>query len=173
MSDMGVTGRPVHLRLIASQIASMIDDQRLWAHLSASTAEPLRGIQISTSGRALVIDDRRSNIEVLAMLLAQQGFATVAVESLRQVAAALAGLDRVEVVFLDLGFPNGSGLELIRDLRLQPRLKQVPIVAYTVHMSEVKAAREAGFDGFLSKPLDGIRFPDQFRRILNHEAVWE
>ncbi|NIP28430.1 MAG: response regulator, partial [Phycisphaerae bacterium] len=34
-------------------------------------------------------------------------------------------------------------------------------------------AREAGFDGFLSKPLDADEFPAQIRRILEGESVWE
>jgi two-component system cell cycle response regulator DivK len=34
-------------------------------------------------------------------------------------------------------------------------------------------AKSSGFDGFLGKPLDPDKFPDQIRRILNGEAVWE
>jgi two-component system cell cycle response regulator DivK len=34
-------------------------------------------------------------------------------------------------------------------------------------------ARASGFDGFLGKPLDADRFPDQIRRILAGEPVWE
>ena len=38
---------------------------------------------------------------------------------------------------------------------------------------QMRKARESGFDGFLGKPLDPDRFPDQIRRILNGEKVWE
>jgi two-component system cell cycle response regulator DivK len=34
-------------------------------------------------------------------------------------------------------------------------------------------ARAAGFDGFLGKPLDPDRFPDQIQKILNGQPVWE
>jgi two-component system cell cycle response regulator DivK len=34
-------------------------------------------------------------------------------------------------------------------------------------------AQDAGFDGFLGKPLNRKRFPDQVRRIINGESVWE
>jgi two-component system cell cycle response regulator DivK len=37
----------------------------------------------------------------------------------------------------------------------------------------MRKARESGFDGFLGKPLDPDRFPEQIRRILNNEPVWE
>ena len=51
----------------------------------------------------------------------------------------------------------------------------MPIVAVTAEASveQMNKAREAGFDGFLGKPLDPDRFPDQIRRILNGEQVWE
>lgn len=52
-------------------------------------------------------------------------------------------------------------------------LDDVPIVAYSVHVSEIEIARRAGFDGFLGKPLDADRFSDQLRRILSGEQVWE
>jgi two-component system cell cycle response regulator DivK len=37
----------------------------------------------------------------------------------------------------------------------------------------MKKAQDSGFDGFLGKPLDPDRFPDQIRRILAGESVWE
>ena len=52
-------------------------------------------------------------------------------------------------------------------------VSEVPIVAYTVHMSELDAVYEFGFDGFICKPLDDERFPNQLGRILNGEGVWE
>jgi two-component system cell cycle response regulator DivK len=38
---------------------------------------------------------------------------------------------------------------------------------------QLNRAREAGFDGFLGKPLDPDRFPEQIRRLLRGEQVWE
>jgi len=52
-------------------------------------------------------------------------------------------------------------------------LGRVPIIAYTVHVSEIDVVRQHGFDGFLGKPLDSARFPQQLARILNREPVWE
>jgi two-component system cell cycle response regulator DivK len=48
-------------------------------------------------------------------------------------------------------------------------------VAVTAEASleQLTKARQAGFDGFLGKPLDMDRFPDQVRRILAGEPVWE
>ncbi|MBN1313444.1 MAG: response regulator, partial [Anaerolineae bacterium] len=99
-------------------------------------------------------------------------FGYTAVTATRQVADALNSASQINVVFLDLEMPNGDYLQTLQDLRADPRLAGVPIVAYTVHTSEIDQARQVGFDGFLGKPLSTKEFPDQIRRILNGEEVW-
>jgi two-component system, cell cycle response regulator DivK len=49
------------------------------------------------------------------------------------------------------------------------------VVLITAHgnSSELDKARAAGFDGYLSKPLNVRRFPEQIRRILQGEQVWD
>ena len=49
------------------------------------------------------------------------------------------------------------------------------MVAVTAEASleQINKAKAAGFDGFLGKPLDMDRFPDQIRRILAGDSVWE
>jgi two-component system cell cycle response regulator DivK len=49
------------------------------------------------------------------------------------------------------------------------------VAAVTAEASseQIAKARAAGFDGFLGKPLDPDRFPDQIRRLLRGEPVWE
>ena len=49
------------------------------------------------------------------------------------------------------------------------------VVAVTAEANteQMSRARAAGFDGFLGKPLDTDKFPDQIRRMLRGEPVWE
>jgi two-component system cell cycle response regulator DivK len=49
------------------------------------------------------------------------------------------------------------------------------VVAVTADASvrNMDRARNAGFDGFIGKPLDPDRFPNQIRRILQGESIWE
>ena len=60
-------------------------------------------------------------------------------------------------------------------LRQHARLKTASIVAVTANASEtyMQRAINAGFDGFIGKPIDPDRFPDQIRRTLEGKAVWE
>lgn len=122
---------------------------------------------------ALIIDDDAMNLETLSLLLRKEGLTPLELANPRQIDAALTAAGQMAVVFLDLEFPNANGLELVSTLKADARLQGVPIVAYTVHTSEQNEAREAGFDGFIGKPLNVERFPDQLQRILAGEPVWE
>jgi two-component system, cell cycle response regulator DivK len=122
--------------------------------------------------QALIVDDNRGNLDVLSMLLTQQGVAVTSAQSIKQANAALETA-QADIVFLDLEFPIGSGFEMLQDIKANPRWVGVPVVAYTVHVSEIDVARRAGFDGFLGKPIDSRRFPEQLQRLLSGEAVWD
>ena len=123
--------------------------------------------------RALIVDDNPLNLETLAALLKREGFESINLLNPQDIASTLDTVEAIDVVFLDLEFPNDDGFNILPQLQQDPRLHNVPIVAYSVHISEVQEARDAGFDGFIGKPLMVSVFPDQLRRILNGEAVWE
>lgn len=126
-----------------------------------------------TNKIALIIDDVKSNRHLLEMILKNNAITPIAIESPRMIDQALAGVERVDVVFLDIEFPNYNGMDLVHPLKAMPALQSAPIIAYTVHTSEVEAARAAGFDGFLGKPLNAHQIADSLARIMNGESVWE
>ena len=76
---------------------------------------------------------------------------------------------------MDIRLPYEDGYGALKKIRASERFKSVPIIAVTAEASQeqMKKANDSGFDGFLGKPLDPDRFPDQIRRILNSEPVWE
>lgn len=122
---------------------------------------------------ALIIDDNPGNVEALLALLRIEQVAVASAHSPREIDTALKGIGPVQLVFLDLEFPNDNGLEAVHALRADPRLKGARFIAYTVHTSERNEALSAGFDGFIGKPLSVDRFPEQLARLLSGEAVWE
>lgn len=124
-----------------------------------------------TQLHALVIDDNTQNLRVLAQLLAKQGVKCTELSNPVKLLEILTKLEPVDLVFLDLEMPALDGYKVKDLLRLS--LGDVPIIAYTVHVSEMNVVRQQGFDGFLGKPLDHARFPDQLARILRNEPVWE
>ena len=122
---------------------------------------------------ALIIDDNPMNLETLSVLLKKEGMKVVTLSSPANLETVLANHDQFQIMFLDLEFPNHSGIELVHTLKRIPKLAKVPIIAYSVHISELKEVRAAGFDGFIGKPLNIESFPDQLRRILSGEVVWD
>lgn len=124
---------------------------------------------------ALVVEDDVSGLAVISVMLRRLGIRTVMERYAGSVLERAKRMQKVDVIFLDLGLPDGNGYEVLKELRSELELQNVPVVAVTARdaSTEMVKAQEAGFDGFLGKPLNRNRFPDQVRRILNGEGVWE
>jgi len=124
---------------------------------------------------ALVIEDDASGLAIISVMLRRLGMRTVMERYASSALERVQKMSRLDVVFLDLGLPDGDGYEVLQRLKNMPELKDVPIVAVTARdaSTEMPKAQTAGFDGFLGKPLNRNRFPEQVRRILDGEGVWE
>ena len=122
---------------------------------------------------ALIIDDNELNLDSLGVLLKREGITAIGLQSSRKLDEVLDTILDLCVIFLDLQMPNANGFDILAYLLEEKQLYDVPIVAYTVHVSEQNEARDAGFQSFIGKPLDVNRFPDQLRRILDNVPVWE
>jgi len=121
---------------------------------------------------ALIIDDNLDNIEVLQQFLEIEGLSISKVNKPAQLDQKLNEIEPVDVIFLDLEMPYINGYEIFRNFKSDSRFNNVPIVAYSVHVSEVSVVRQMGFQSFLGKPLNADLFPKQLERILNGEHVW-
>lgn len=124
----------------------------------------------------LVVEDNVSNFVLIARLLAYMGVQKCEWKTTGWGVVEFAGtMPRVDLILMDLRLPHEDGYEALRQVRTDASLKGATVIAVTAHASaaEMQKARQAGFDGFLSKPLDADRFPDQIRRILNGEAIWD
>ena len=68
---------------------------------------------------------------------------------------------------------RAAGAAAMAHGRHQVRAGVIVAVTADVSMDNMEHAREAGFDGFIGKPLNPDRFPNQVRGILRGEAIWE
>ncbi len=125
-----------------------------------------------TKSHALIVDDNQDNMAILAQMLSMEGIESTRIEDSTKLEKALLSLPKTQVIFLDLEMPKLNGYEIFNQLRSIDAFKNVPIVAYTVHVSEINTVRHLGFHSFLTKPLDQDDFPDQLARILHGESVW-
>lgn len=123
----------------------------------------------------LIVEDNVSNFVLMARMLGYIGIHCEWKTSGYEVVEYAGTLPRVDLILMDIRLPYEDGYQALRKIRESERLEKTPVVAVTAYASEeqMERAKSAGFDGFLGKPLDPDRFPDQVRDILNGEQVWE
>jgi two-component system cell cycle response regulator DivK len=123
----------------------------------------------------LVVEDNVSNFVLIARLLGFLGIHCEWKTSGYEVVEYADTLPRLDLILLDIRLPYEDGYSALRKIRQSPRLSEVPVIAVTAEASleQIEKARKSGFNGFIGKPLDPDRFPDQIQRVLSGEAVWD
>lgn len=123
----------------------------------------------------LVVEDNVSNFVLIARMLGFLGIHCEWKTSGYEVVEYADTLPKVDLILMDIRLPYEDGYSALRKIRQSPRLKTVPVIAVTAEasMEQMNKARQSGFNGFLGKPLDPDRFPDQIQRILSGDPVWE
>ncbi len=140
-----------------------------------SDTQPIRKPTIPKDAAVLVVEDNVSNFVLIARMLGYLGIHCEWKTSGYEVVEYADTLPRLDLILMDIRLPYEDGYGALKKIRASERFKAVPIIAVTAEasMEQMNKARESGFDGFLGKPLDPDRFPDQIRRILSGDPVWE
>jgi two-component system cell cycle response regulator DivK len=142
---------------------------------AVSDTQPIRKPTIPKDATVLVVEDNVSNFVLIARMLGYLGIHCEWKTSGYEVVEYADTLPRLDLILMDIRLPYEDGYGALKKIRASERFKAVPIVAVTAEASleQMNKARDSGFDGFLGKPLDPDRFPDQIRRILSGDPVWE
>lgn len=128
-----------------------------------------------SDAKVLVIEGNISSFVLLARLLDTIGVKQCLWKSSGwQVMEFIDNMTGVNLILMDIFLPYEDGIEAMWRLRDELRFKDTLIVCVTNDDGTIlKRAKAAGFDGFIAKPIDANRFPDQIKRILAGEPVWE
>ncbi|HSJ98947.1 MAG TPA: sigma-54 dependent transcriptional regulator [Myxococcota bacterium] len=118
--------------------------------------------------KALVVDDERDFRESMALLVQREGFVVEEADSLAHARARLAD-GPVDVVLIDLGLPDGDGLELVRDEEYAGAAFVV-ITGNASVDSAVSALREGAID-YLTKPVDRPRLTSILAHVSRQRAL--
>jgi CheY-like chemotaxis protein len=112
----------------------------------------------------LIVDDNEKNRKLAREVLRAAGFGTLEAGSAAE-AIAVAVERLPDMILLDLGLPDMLGTDVARELGNRARTAHIPIVALSAlpEVGNHDWLLEAGFAGFLSKPIDVGAFPDQVR----------
>lgn len=120
--------------------------------------------------RVLLVEDHHDTARVLARLLRGNGHEVTTAHSVAGGLAALRG-QGFDVVVCDIGLPDGTGIDLIREVRQEHGL-QMPAVALTGFGMEedVSRTRAAGFNDHLTKPVNFVRLEETIQRACKRGA---
>ena len=118
--------------------------------------------------RVLIVEDEADGQEVVQGILGYFNINTDVAETAEDAIELLARSQYTAAV-IDLGLPGIDGLQLMRYIREQPTLMNLPCIAITAyHTSQLKReALEAGFDAYFAKPLDDTSFTRELDRIVS------
>src|SRR2546430_17513357 len=145
-------------------------------HLGVSMSDLIRTPIEPAEAQVLVVEDNVPNFVLIARMLAFMGVQRCEWKTSGwQVVQFADTLPRIDLILMDIRLPYEDGYQALQKVRASNRLKNTLVVAVTAEASEeqMAKARKSGFDGFLGKPLDPDRFPEQIRRILSGQPVWE
>jgi two-component system cell cycle response regulator DivK len=110
----------------------------------------------------LIVDDNAKNAKLARDVLRFAGFRTLEAGSGAE-ALALAFEHQPDVILMDIRLPDMDGTDAARRLKDDARTAGIPVVALTSLATNEKSFREAGFDGYLEKPISIYEFPEQVR----------
>ena len=102
--------------------------------------------------RILIVEDHESTAQTLAQLLRSSGH-EVEVAGMLGEALDLANTRAFDLIISDLGLPDGSGLDLMRQLRSRPNLRGIALSGYGME-EDVRKSLDAGFQEHLTKPIN-------------------
>jgi len=117
--------------------------------------------------RILIIEDNPANIELMSFLLSAYGHAPLsAADGPRGVAAARS--ERPDLIACDVNLPGMDGFSVLAELKGDPALAGVPILAVTAlaMTGDREKVLAAGFDGYISKPIEPESFVAELEAFL-------
>ena len=108
--------------------------------------------QPRTNARLLIVEDDQATVKTMSRLLRNRGYQ---VETAQTLAAArdIAAIHKFDILLSDLSLPDGSGLDLLRNLKTQHSFKSIALSGFGMD-SDIQASLDAGFSMHLTKPIN-------------------
>lgn len=124
-----------------------------------------------TVARILVVEDSPDNMKLFRTLLTLKGHEVTGLPGGEDLLDTIARTDP-ELVLMDIQLPGKDGFTLLSEIR-RSRHAALRVLALTAHAmsGDRERAMQAGFDGYITKPIDIRLFPELVKRALAGEVV--
>ncbi len=116
----------------------------------------------AASRRVLLIEDHQDTVEMMTELLQTQGYEVLPADSASK--ARRTDPASFDLIVSDIGLPDGTGLELIKELQHGGHKPAIALSGYGTQ-ADVQASKDAGFDLHLTKPVDMLQLLDAIRSL--------
>ncbi|TRZ77045.1 MAG: response regulator [Deltaproteobacteria bacterium] len=115
----------------------------------------------------LIVEDKETNRKLLRDVLQFKGYRTIEAE-MGEDGVTLAMQHKPDLILMDYKLPGIDGIEAFHRIRNASATAHIPIVAVTASAmpEEAKKMKEAGFDGFLTKPINVKSFIETVERFI-------
>jgi CheY-like chemotaxis protein len=116
--------------------------------------------------KILIVEDSPDNMKLFRTLLTLRGHEVVGISGGDRLLETL-GREQPAVVLMDIQLPGKDGFELLGEMRRSAH-RHTKVLALTAHAmsGDRERAMEAGFDGYITKPIDIRVFPEQVERAI-------
>jgi two-component system, cell cycle response regulator DivK len=127
---------------------------------------------MSAAAQILVVEDNEKNMKLFRDVLVAMGYHTLEATTGMQ-AVELATEHAPDLVLMDIQLPDIDGIEALGRLREDTRTRSLPVLALTAQAMEGDRKRflAAGFDGYLSKPVNVTDFLATVKRYCTKGAT--
>jgi len=117
--------------------------------------------------KILVVEDNELNLKLFCDLLRAHGYAAEPVRDGREAIERARGFGP-DLIVMDIQMPHITGLELIQQIKVDEELKAIPIMAVTAYAAkgDEERIRDAGAEGYVSKPISVMRFVEAVAALL-------
>ena len=119
----------------------------------------------------LIVEDNEKNMKLARDVLQSRGYATLeAVTGEDGVQLAIG--KKPDLVLMDIQLPGINGMEALRQVRADPGCAKIPVIAFTASVTPTDRSQisAAGFDGFISKPINLKEFLETVKRLTGGEG---
>jgi len=120
--------------------------------------------QVARGRRILLVEDHPDTARLMARLLSQHGYS---VRTAGTVAAALhlAGSEEFDLVISDIGLPDGSGLDVMNEVRKTKPIRGIALTGFGAE-TDVERSKQAGFAAHVTKPIDLNQLRMEIERVM-------
>jgi two-component system cell cycle response regulator DivK len=115
----------------------------------------------------LIVEDNDKNLKLVRDVLKVKGYTTLEAGT-GEDGIRLAALHKPDLILMDIHLPGINGIDALRALRADPATASIPAIAVTasVMQQDRKMITDAGFDGYVAKPINLKEFLDAVRTTL-------